>query len=195
MTSLLLLCLFYLLTLTATASAPDHFVVRFETTASLSPSFFRLSVDRKYAPLGVDRFYELVKEGYYDNSAFFRYVPNFVVQFGIAGDPAISRKWINATIPDDPVLLSNTVGTIAFATGGPNTRTTQVYINFRDNSRLDKLGFSAFGNVTEGMEVARGVYAGYGELPDQDTIYEQGNSYLHKSFPLLTYITRCIIES
>ena len=142
-------------------------------------------------------FYNLVKYGYFGGAAktytdgnqasFFRVVPGFVVQFGISGLPAISGAWENEEIADDPVVLSNTLGSIAFATAGPNTRTTQVYINLGDNSSLDGQGFAPFGNVTSGYSVVSRLYSGYGQTPDQGTIYAQGDAYLKKSFPLLDY--------
>lgn len=171
--------------------APSIFNATFSTTAGP----FTLTITRSAAPLGVDRFYNLVYYGYFGNETmagneggFFRYVPDFVVQFGIAGMPSVSAAWNTPPIKDDPVVMSNTQGTIAFATAGPNTRTTQVYINLKDNSGLDAQGFAAFGRVTAGFDVlAKGVYQGYGGDPDQDLIYSQGDVYLHKSFPKLSY--------
>lgn len=171
--------------------APSVFNATFETTAGP----FTLTVTRSAAPIGVDRFYNLVKYQYFANSTmagneggFFRYVQAFVVQFGIAGLPAVSAAWNAPPIKDDPVVMSNTMGTIAFATAGPDTRTTQVYINLGDNSGLDSQGFAAFGVVTDGMDVLmKGIYQGYGETPDQDQIYSQGDVYLRKNFPKLSY--------
>ena len=175
--------------------APASFDAAFETTAGN----FTLHVERAWAPLGVDRFYNLIKYGYFggvaktytdgNEASFFRVVPGFVVQFGISGLPAISGAWENEEIADDPVVLSNIAGTIAFATAGPNTRTTQVYINLGDNSSLDGQGFAPFGNVTTpaGYAVVQKLYAGYGQTPDQGAIYAQGDAYLKKSFPLLDY--------
>ena len=169
-----------------TLTAPSAFKATFITSAGS----FTLAITRAAAPLGVDRFYNLMYYGYFGNSTmgpgnaagFFRVVPNFVVQFGIAGLPAVSAAWENANIKDDPVVMSNTVGTIAFATAGPDTRTTQVYINLGDNSRLDKDGFAPFGKVVEGMQVVTALYSGYGEQPDQDLIYSQGDAYLVRFF-------------
>src|SRR6266480_4626369 len=122
--------------------------VRFET----SKGDVVIQVRRDWAPLGADRFYTLVRSGFYDGARFFRVLPGFVVQFGIAGDPAINAKWHNANLVDDPVTQSNRRGTITYGTAGPNTRTTQVFINLADNARLDSKGFAPFGEVTEGME-------------------------------------------
>ena len=165
-----------------TLTSPPLWTAVWTTTAGT----FELQLNRSAAPLGVDRFYNLAYYGYFQNSSmgvpqaenragFFRVVPGFVVQFGIAGLPSVSAAWEPLNIKDDPVLLSNTVGTIAFATAGPDTRTTQVYINLGDNSRLDKDGFAPFGVVTKGMNVVTALYAGYGEKPDQDLIYQQGD--------------------
>lgn len=177
--------------------APATYKVRFETTKG--PVV--LEVNRDSAPLGADRFYNLVKNGFYDNVAFFRAVPNFMVQFGIHGDPSVAKVWRTATFPDDQVKGSNTKGTISFATSGPNSRTTQVFINYRDNAFLDRMGFAPFGKVIEGMDVVDSLYQGYGEGaprgagPDQAKIQSQGNEYLQKDFPNLDYIkTAKIVE-
>jgi peptidyl-prolyl cis-trans isomerase A (cyclophilin A) len=157
-----------------------------------------VSVETKWAPLGSARFFNLAKYHYFDGMApegsgnangFFRVVPGFVVQFGIAGLPAVSAPWQNLVIKDDKVILSNIRGTIAYADAGADTRTTQVYINFANNSRLDADGFTPFGVISEeDMKVVDTIYAGYEQLPDQDTIYSQGDAYLKKSFPKLDYI-------
>jgi peptidyl-prolyl cis-trans isomerase A (cyclophilin A) len=142
----------------------------------------------------VDRFYELVASGFYDNVRFFRVLPGFVAQFGIHGDPAVAEAWEKMSIPDDPVVQSNKRGTVSFATAGPNTRTTQLFINYRDNPALDGMGFSPIGEVVEGMQVVDSLYAGYGEGPpdgrgpDQGRIRREGNSYLEREFPKLDYI-------
>lgn len=170
--------------------APDTYVVKLET----SKGVVRIQVDRSSAPLGADRFYNLVKNGFYDGARFFRIVPNFVVQFGLNGDPAVNAKWEDARIKDDPVTRTNRKGAVTFATAGPNTRTTQVFINLRANAFLDQQGFAPFGQVIEGMEVIESLYAGYGEAPDQGLIRTQGNAYLTKRFPNLDYIKTATIE-
>ena len=162
--------------------------VKFTTTKGV----FIVEVHRDWAPLGAQRFYELVKDGYYDESGFFRVVPNFVIQFGLAADPKMTKKW-DKPIKDDPVIRTNALGSITFATAGPNTRTTQVFINLRSNQRLDDQGFAPFGKVIEGMNVVERIYAGYGELPDQDLITRQGNVYLKNKFPNLDYIKKAVI--
>jgi len=171
------------------ADAPAFFRVQFTATCGN----IVLNITRAHAPLGVDRFYELVQAGYFGTNdqnanAFFRVVPNFVVQFGISGDPAVSRVWKNKSIRDDPVIYGNKKGTIAFATAGPNTRTTQLFINFVDNSFLDPQGFAAFGIIDTGFDVALKIYAKDGQRPSQDAIYNQGNAYLKQNFPNLDYI-------
>ena len=181
---------------TAEAHAPDSYKVHFDT----SKGAFVLQVNRSWAPLGADRFYTLVTSGFYDGARFFRVLPGFVVQFGIAADPAVSAKWRNANLPDDPVSQSNRPGTITFATGGPNTRTTQVFINLADNARLDGSGFSPFGVVTQGMDVVEQLYSGYGEGapngsgPAQPQAEAEGNAYLEREFPKLDYIKKATIE-
>jgi peptidyl-prolyl cis-trans isomerase A (cyclophilin A) len=172
--------------------APDSFRVRFET--SRGP--FVVQVVRAWAPHGVDRFYYLVSNGFYDGVKFFRVVPNFVAQFGIHGDPAISEVWRERTIPDDSVRQSNLPGFLTFAKGGPNSRTTQLFINRRDNSRLDAMGFPPIGRIVEGQPAADSIYAGYGDGaprgggPEQDMIQRQGNAYLEQAFPRLDSIVR-----
>jgi len=142
------------------AKAPDTFNARFETSAGA----FTIQVTRAWAPVGADRFYNLVKNGFFDGTRFFRVLPGFVVQFGISGFPSVSSAWQNANIKDDPVKASNTVGTITYADGGPNTRTTQVFVNLRNNAaNLDRLGFAPFGRVTAGMAVVQKLYGGYGD--------------------------------
>ena len=164
--------------------APAEFKVRFDT----SKGPVAIEVHRDWAPNGVDRFYELVKSGYYDEARFFRVVPNFVVQWGINKDPKISQKWSQNFIPDDPVKESNHLGYITYAKRGPDTRTTQLFINLADNASLDAMGFAPFGKVTEGMEVVQNLYSGYGQTPDQNLIQLQGNDYLQSQFPQLDYI-------
>jgi peptidyl-prolyl cis-trans isomerase A (cyclophilin A) len=154
------------------------FKAKFTTTAG----DFVIEVHRDWAPQGADRFYNLVRYGYFTNAAFFRVVPGFVVQFGLNADPAVNKVWKTATIPDDPVMQSNKRGSVVFATAGPNTRTTQLFINFADNSRLDHMGFAPFGTVVEGMDAVDKIYAVYGESPRQDLITEQGDAYLKANF-------------
>lgn len=170
--------------------APATFRVLF--TTSKGP--FTVEVHRDWAPKGADRFYELVKDGFFDGNRFFRVVPNFVVQWGIAGDPAVQAKWRDKTIPDDPVTQSNKTGTITFATSGADTRTTQLFINLKDNPSLDGQGFAPFGQVISGLNVVESLYAGYGEMPDQNQIQTQGNAYLNSQFPMLDYIETAKVE-
>ena len=160
------------------AKAPAVFKAKFTTTAG----DFVVEVHREWAPLGADRFYNLVRYGYFTNAAFFRVVPGFVVQFGLSADPAVNKVWKTATIQDDPVVQSNKRGNLVFATAGPNTRTTQLFINYADNARLDRMGFAPFGSVVEGMDVVNKIYAVYGESPRQDLITEQGDAYLKTYF-------------
>lgn len=164
--------------------APESYRVIFETTKGN----FVVEVTRELAPLGADRFYNLVKNGFYDEAKFFRVVPGFVVQFGIPADPRVAAAWRTQTIEDDPVKGTNEKGTITFATAGPNSRTTQVFINFADNSRLDRMGFAPFGKVVEGMDVVENINAEYGERPNQGMIQAQGNAYLEREFPNLDAI-------
>jgi len=173
-----------------TATAPDTFQVVFDTTRGK----FTIEVTRSLAPNGADRFYNLVRSGYFTDVAFFRVVPGFMCQFGIHGDPAVSANWRGANIPDDPVKGSNTRGTITFATAGPNTRTTQLFINFGDNTSLDGQGFAPFGKVIDGMDVVDKINGEYGDGPpggngpNQGQLQMQGNAYLKKDFPNLDYI-------
>lgn len=175
--------------------APDSFRVMFET----SRGRFDAVAHRVWAPLGVDRFYDLVRRQYYDDTRVFRVVSNFVAQFGLSGDPRVTAAWRARSIPDDPVRQSNRRGRIAFARGGPNTRTVQLYVNLRDNARLDTVGgfgFPPIAEVVSGMDVVDSLYSGYGEGPPrgggppQDSIRAQGNEYLHRAFPRLDFIRR-----
>ncbi len=174
----------------AAERAPAQFRVAFETTKGR----FVVEVTRAWAPQGADRFFSLVRAGYYDGVAFFRVIENFMVQFGIHGDPAVSAVWREARIPDDPVTQSNKRGMVTYATAGPGTRTTQLFINFRDNTGLDGQGFAPFGKVIEGLSVVDSLYSGYGEGaprgmgPDQGRAQAEGNSYLKGSFPKLDFI-------
>jgi peptidyl-prolyl cis-trans isomerase A (cyclophilin A) len=178
-----------------TATAPDTFKAQFDTTKGK----FTVEVTRSLSPNGADRFYNLVKSGYFTDVAFFRVVPGFMCQFGIHGDPAVSAKWRDANITDDPVKGSNTRGTITFATAGPGTRTTQLFINFGNNTFLDGQGFSPFGKVTDGMDVVDKINSEYGEGapngngPNQGRIQMEGNAYLKKDFPNLDYIKSATI--
>jgi peptidyl-prolyl cis-trans isomerase A (cyclophilin A) len=167
-----------------TETAPDTFKAEFNTTKGK----IVIEVTRSLAPNGADRFYNLVKSGYFTDLAFFRVVPNFMCQFGIHGDPAVSASWREANLQDDPVKASNTRGTITFATAGPNTRTTQLFINFGDNVFLNSQGFAPFGKVVEGMDVVDKINNEYGEHPDQGRIQAQGNAYLKSVFPNLDYL-------
>jgi peptidyl-prolyl cis-trans isomerase A (cyclophilin A) len=174
------------------AKAPSTFAVEFDTTKGT----FVITVHRSWAPRGADRFYDLVKAHFYDGNEFFRVVKGFVVQFGISGYPKVSAAWQNANLPDDPVKSSNTVGTITYADAGPNTRTTQVFINLANNaSNLDAQGFAPFGKVTTGMAVVNKLYAGYDDKPTnlQPQIVSQGNAFLTKRFPKLDSVIRARI--
>jgi peptidyl-prolyl cis-trans isomerase A (cyclophilin A) len=170
--------------------APETYQVKFSTTKG----DFTVSVTRAWAPRGADRFYNLVKHHFYDKGSFFRVLTGFVAQFGLSAYPPVNAAWSKATIQDDPVTQSNKKYYITFATAGPNTRTTQVFVNLNDNARLDSMGFAAFGQVTEGTNVVDSLYADYGEGapggkgPDQGEIEKQGKAYLDKGWPLLDSI-------
>lgn len=174
---------------TLKATAPEMYKVRFTTTRG----DFVLQVNRAWAPLGADRFYNLVRNGFFTDTAFFRVVRGFVVQFGLSTYPAVSRVWKMANIQDDAVRESNKRGTISFATAGPNTRTTQVFVNLVDNGRLDSMGFSPFGQIVEGMDIVDQLYNAYGESPEQGSIQNEGKPYLDKNFPLLDTIKAATI--
>ena len=175
--------------------APAVYKVNVDT----SRGSFVIEVHRDWAPLGADRFYNLVKNGFYDNDRFFRVIAGFMVQFGINGDPKVSAVWREARIKDDPVRQANQRGYISFATAGPNSRTTQVFINFGDNRALDRMGFAPFGRVVSGMDAVDALYSGYGEGapsgngPDQQRVQSQGNAYLTKDFAKLDYIKKATI--
>lgn len=169
------------------APVPDSFEVAFET----SRGRFDVMAHKAWAPNGVDRFYTLVGNRYYDGAGFYRVVQGFVAQFGMAADPTVTAAWRLRAIADEPVRHTNARGTVAYARGGPGTRTTQLYINLANNARLDTLngfGFPAFGEVTSGMRVLDSLYAGYASRPRQDSIAQQGNAYLARAWPRLDYI-------
>ena len=176
--------------------APAAYKVKFDT----SKGPFVVEVTRAWAPKGADRFYNLVKSGFYDNVRFFRVISGFMVQFGINGDPGVMARWRTAQIGDDPVTQSNKRGTVTFAMAGPNTRTSQVFINFADNANLDGMGFSPFGRIVSGMNVVDALNAEYGEGaprgrgPDQSRLQSEGNTYLMKDFPRMDYIKKATIE-
>jgi peptidyl-prolyl cis-trans isomerase A (cyclophilin A) len=176
--------------------APPVYRVDFDT----SKGPFVIEVHRDWAPNGADRFYNLVKNGFYDNARFFRVIEGFMAQFGVNGDPKISAVWRDARIKDDPARISNKRSFVTFATAGPNTRTTQVFISYGDNSNLDSQGFTPFGQVISGMKVLDSMYSGYGEGaprglgPDQSKLQAEGNAYLATKFGNLDYIKRATIE-
>jgi len=179
-----------------TERAPDVFTARFET----SKGNFLVEIHHDWAPQGADRFYNLVRTGFFDQSRFFRVRPGFIAQFGIPGDPEIAGAWKDQRMPDDPVRQSNTRGTMAYAMTGPHTRTTQLYINISDNSRLDSDGFAPIGRVIEGMEIVDQLYSGYGEDAGggmrggkQGKIFDGGNAYLDREFPRLDKLIRAVV--
>ncbi len=173
-----------------TVKSPEKFQVKFET----SKGNFIIEAKREYSPLAVDRFYYLVKNNYYNGNKFFRVVPNFVVQWGMKGIPEIDSTWEKLGVADEPVKLSNTIGTVAFARGGPKSRSNQLYINLGNNTRLDSTkyngvnGFPAFGKVIKGLDVVKSINPEYKQEPNQDSIMIKGNNYLNKNFPNLDYI-------
>jgi peptidyl-prolyl cis-trans isomerase A (cyclophilin A) len=175
--------------------APDTYKAQLDT----SKGTVVITVHRDWAPNGADRFYNLVKNGFYDDVRFFRVISGFMAQFGIHGSPAVASAWRTARIKDDPVKQSNKRGFVTFATAGPDTRTTQLFINFRDNGSLDGQGFAPFGEVTTGMDVVDKIFNGYGEGaprgkgPDQGRLQAEGNAYLAKDFPNMDYIKSATI--
>jgi peptidyl-prolyl cis-trans isomerase A (cyclophilin A) len=175
--------------------APDTYKAQLDT----SKGTVVITVHRDWAPNGADRFYNLVKNGFYDDVRFFRVISGFMAQFGIHGSPAVASAWRSARIKDDPVKQSNKRGFVTFATAGPDTRTTQLFINFRDNGSLDGQGFAPFGEVTTGMDVVDKIFNGYGEGaprgkgPDQGRLQAEGNAYLAKDFPNMDYIKSATI--
>jgi peptidyl-prolyl cis-trans isomerase A (cyclophilin A) len=180
-----------------TASAPPTYQVKFET----SQGDFVVEVTREWAPNGADRFFNLVNIGYYNDATFFRAIEGFMIQFGISAYPAVNAVWREAKIQDDPVKQSNTPDMVTFATAGPNTRTTQLFININNNSRLDGMGFAPFGKVISGQDVVAKLYKGYGEGapggagPRQDRVQNEGNAYLKADFPKLDFIKRASVVS
>jgi peptidyl-prolyl cis-trans isomerase A (cyclophilin A) len=182
----------------ATAHAPEVFAARFTTTQG----DFVIEVHRAWAPLGADRFYNLARMGFFDDTRFFRAIEGFMVQFGIPGDPKVAAKWRDANLQDDPVKQSNLRGFVTFAqTGAPNTRSTQVFITYNNHPRLDASGFAPFGKVVKGMEVVDALYKGYGEGapeghgPSQERIQTDGNAYLDTEFPKLDRILKTEVVS
>lgn len=180
----------------ATATAPDVFKVKLETTKG----DVVLELHRDWSPNGADRFYNMVKLGFFEDIAFFRAMDNFMVQFGMHGDPEVQKAWNKVPITDDAVKESNKRGYVTFAKRGtPNSRTTQIFINYKDNAMLDGMGFSPFGQVVEGMDVVDSFYKGYGEGapkgqgPSQARIEREGNTYLRASFPKLDYVKKATV--
>lgn len=172
-----------------TEQAPATFSVAFDT----SKGRFVVDVHRDWAPRGADRFYNLIKAGFFTDVRFFRVIGGQLAQFGMHGDPAVQDAWRDAEIQDDPVRHGNTRGAISFASRGPNTRTTQLFINLRDNSPYDRLGFAPFGEVVSGLEVVDNLYSGYEERPEQPRIDSEGNAYLTREFPNLDYVQKAAI--
>lgn len=172
--------------------APATYKVKLDTSAGP----IVIEVHRDWAPLGADRFYNLVKNGFYDGARFFRVLAGFMAQVGMNGDPAIQKVWGRANFPDDPVKQSNKRGFVTFAkTNAPNSRSTQFYINYADNSALDAQGFAPFGQVISGMEAADKLYSyGRQNVPDQGLITAEGNAYLQKDYPKLDFIKKATIE-
>jgi len=169
-----------------TEQAPATFSAAFDT----SKGQFVVEVHREWAPRGADRFYNLVKSGFFNDVRFFRVIGGQLAQFGMHGDPAVQEAWRDAVIEDDPVRRGNTRGSVSFATRGPNSRTTQLFINLRDNSAYDRLGFAPFAEVVSGMDVVDRLYSEYEERPEQPLIDEEGNAYLKREFPNLDYIQK-----
>jgi peptidyl-prolyl cis-trans isomerase A (cyclophilin A) len=176
-----------------TEQAPAVYRARFET----SQGPFVIEVHREWAPLGADRFYNLVKNGFYDGTRFFRVLDGFMVQWGLNGDPAIQRPWQLANLRDEPVTQSNTRGVVSFTKeSSPHSRYTMVFINYKDNSNLDADGFAPFGRVISGMEIVDKLYSGYGRanVPDQRRIVREGNAYLAAEYPKLDFVKTATIE-
>jgi peptidyl-prolyl cis-trans isomerase A (cyclophilin A) len=170
-------------------TAPEKFRARFTTTKG----DFVIAVTRSWAPLGADRFYNLVKNGFYDNTGFHRVHPGFVAQFGVNGNPAVQAKWDKATLKDEPVKRSNTLGMVAFTADGANSRSTQIYISLKDNVSLDRQGFPVFGDVVQGIGILGTLFPS-GDKPNQVTLTKQGNAYLKANFPRLDWVKKAVIE-
>ncbi|KAJ1449813.1 peptidyl-prolyl cis-trans isomerase cyclophilin type [Pelagophyceae sp. CCMP2097] len=177
----------------AAAAAPAHYTVTFETDGGA----IIVAVDRDLAPLGADRLYATVSAGFYNDSAFFRVVPGFVTQFGISGSAAENAQWLHSSIDDDPVLSTNGAGTLAFATEGPNSRTTQLFFNLKNNAVLDSMGFSPFGKIISGLAVAENMFnptpSDDGGV-DQQSYEEKGNAWVRKTFPGIQFITGAFVK-
>jgi peptidyl-prolyl cis-trans isomerase A (cyclophilin A) len=166
------------------ATAPDSFRVAFET----SRGTFVVEAHRAWAPNGADRFYQLVRAGFFDDTRFFRVVPEFIAQFGINDKKKVNERWEKLKLADDPPRETNARGTITFTNSGPGSRSHQMFVSLADNPRLDKAGFVPVGRVIEGMAVVDSIYSGYGEAPEQSFIQTLGNSYLTRMFPKLDYV-------
>jgi peptidyl-prolyl cis-trans isomerase A (cyclophilin A) len=169
-----------------TEQAPPTFRAAFDT----SKGRFVVEVHREWAPMGADRFYNLVKSGFFNDVRFFRVIAGQLAQFGMHGEPAVQEAWRDADIDDDAVRHSNTRGTVSFASRGPNTRTTQLFVNLRDNTAYDRLGFAPFGELVSGLDVVDRLYSGYEEGPEQPRIDAEGNAYLTREFPNLDYVQK-----
>jgi peptidyl-prolyl cis-trans isomerase A (cyclophilin A) len=184
----------------APAKQPEHTPDVFRVNLDTSKGAVVLEITRAWAPSGADHFYQLVRNGYYDGDRFYRVVPRFVVQFGINGDAQVSQLWSSLRIPDDPVKQKNRKGTMTFASSGPGARTTQVFVNMRDNVSLDRQGFAPIGRVAEGIEVLERLCGGYGDMPPRGSgpdgveIERQGNTYLENHFPRLDYIKKATVQ-
>ncbi len=185
----------------ASASWSEHAPTVYRARVETSRGAFVMEVQRALAPLGADRFYNLIRAGYYDDSRFTRVVPGFIVQFGIARDSALNAMWSARSFPDDSVKTSNTRGTFGFAMTGPNARTTQIYISLVDNTRLDAQGFSPLGRVVEGMSVVDSLYGGYGEnsgggvrAGKQGPLLNGGNLYIDREYPKLDRLIRITVD-
>ena len=187
------LCLVLAAAAEPAASHPDDFRVRFDVETTAGPQSFTIKVNAEWAPIGAARFRELVEAKFYDDTRFFRVIPSFMVQFGLSGNPATNANWRSKTIQDEPVKVSNKPGYITFAkTGAPNSRTTQLFINYVDNGRLDGMGFAPFGEVEgSGMDIVKQIF-NCGEKPNQGQIQTAGNAYLDKDFPKLSKIVRVV---